>query len=425
MLKKHSTPIIWLLLVALAVAVALALWQFREAKAAEITVRAGRERAYYSALDSLTNLEADLSKALVASGPGQHALLLGRVSSLAGAASENLSALPAAYGADESGLKFLGQTADYAQTLAAAAAEGRTLSETDVHQLAQLMQKSGELRRHLENGEGFAYDAPSEEQKLSGIEYPSLLYDGPFSDGVRQGAPRGLSGEEITSEQAVEAGRAFLGAARAQRASDMQGPIPCWGVSAETDGVTITLQVTRQGGKILWMAPETAGFETKLGMEACVARAREFLESHGFGEMEPSFTQQYDGLAVISFAAVQDGVTLYPDLVKAQVRMDTGEVVGLEANNYWMNHTERENLAPQVDEQQALRAVSGRLTVTGSRLCVIPVDDGLNSGKTEKLCWEFAGEWNGSRYFVYIDAETGEEEKVLKVVAGNGGTLTI
>lgn len=425
MLKKHSTPIIWLLLVALAVAVALALWQFREAKAAEITVRAGRERAYYSALDSLTNLEADLSKALVASGPGQHALLLGRVSSLAGAASENLSALPAAYGADESGLKFLGQTADYAQTLAAAAAEGRTLSETDVRQLAQLMQKSGELRRHLENGEGFAYDAPSEEQKLSGIEYPSLLYDGPFSDGVRQGAPRGLSGEEITSEQAVEAGRAFLGAARAQRASDMQGPIPCWGVSAETDGVTITLQVTRQGGKILWMAPETAGFETKLGMEACVARAREFLESHGFGEMEPSFTQQYDGLAVISFAAVQDDVTLYPDLVKAQVRMDTGEVVGLEANNYWMNHTERENLAPQVDEQQALRAVSGRLTVTGSRLCVIPVDDGLDSGKTEKLCWEFAGEWNGSRYFVYIDAETGEEEKVLKVVAGNGGTLTI
>lgn len=425
MLKKHSTPIIWLLLVALAVAVALALWQFREAKAAEITVRAGRERAYYSALDSLTNLEADLSKALVASGPGQHALLLGRVSSLAGAASENLSALPAAYGADESGLKFLGQTADYAQTLAAAAAEGRTLSETDVRQLSQLMQKSGELRRHLENGEGFAYDAPSEEQKLSGIEYPSLLYDGPFSDGVRQGAPRGLSGEEITSEQAVEAGRAFLGAARAQRAADMKGPIPCWGVSAETDGVTITLQVTRQGGKILWMAPETAGFETKLGMEACVARAREFLESHGFGEMEPSFTQQYDGLAVISFAAVQDGVTLYPDLVKAQVRMDTGEVVGLEANNYWMNHAERENLAPQVDEQQALRAVSGRLTVTGSRLCVIPVDDGLDSGKTEKLCWEFAGEWNGSRYFVYIDAETGEEEKVLKVVAGNGGTLTI
>ena len=78
-----------------------------------------------------------------------------------------------------------------------------------------------------------------------------------------------------------------------------------------------------------------------------------------------------------------------------------------------------------MDESQALRAVSGRLTVTGARLCVIPVDDGLNSGKTEKLCWEIAGDWSGSRYLTYIDAETGEEEKVLKVVQGNGGTLTI
>ena len=407
-MKKHrSVPVILFLSIALAAAAALAFWQFKTAQAAEITVRAGRERAYYSALDALTNLETDLSKALIASGPGQHALLLGRVSTLAAAASENLSALPAAYGADEAGLKFLSQTGEYAQTLATAAAEGRTLTENDVQQLSALMQKSGE------------------EQKLSGIEYPSLLYDGPFSDGIRQGTPRGISGEEITAEQAVEAGRAFLGADRAQRAADMQGPIPCWGVAAQKGGVAVNMQVTRQGGKILWMAPETAGFDAALEMDACVERAQAFLAEHGFGRMQPSFTQQYDGLAVVSFAAEQDGVILYPDLVKAQVRMDTGDVVGLEANNFWMNHMQRENLTPAVDESQALRAVSGRLTVTGARLCVIPVDDGLNSGKTEKLCWEIAGDWSGSRYLTYIDAETGEEEKVLKVVQGNGGTLTI
>ena len=62
---------------------------------------------------------------------------------------ENLSALPAAYGADASGLKFLNQTSDYAQTLAAAAAEGRTLTQDDVNQLSELLEKGGELRRHL------------------------------------------------------------------------------------------------------------------------------------------------------------------------------------------------------------------------------------------------------------------------------------
>lgn len=426
MKKQHSIPIYAALAGAFVAVAALALWQFKTAQAAEIAVRAGRERAYYGAVDALINLETDLSKALIASGPGQHALLLGRAATRASAASENLSALPAAYGADEAGLKFLGQTEEYTQTLAAAAAEGRTLTEKDVEQLSALMQKSGELRRHLESGSGFAYDdAEGEEARLSGIEYPSLLYDGPFSDGIRQGTPRGVSGEEITAEQAVEVGRTFLGAHSAQRAADMQGPIPCWGVSVWLGDVAITMQLTRQGGKVLWMAPETAGFETLLDMDACVVRAQTFLAEHGFGEMEPSFTQQYDGLAVISFAAVQDGVMLYPDLVKAQVRMDTGDVVGLEANNFWMNHTRREALSPTVEEAQALRAVSGRLAVTGARLCVIPVDDGLEAGKTEKLCWEFSGTWAGSRYFAYVDAETGEEEKVLKVVAGSGGSLTI
>ena len=42
------------------------------------------------------------------------------------------------------------------------------------------------------------------------------------------------------------------------------------------------------------------------------------------GEMEANHYQVYDGLAVINFVAVQDGVLLYPDLVKVQVRMDTG-----------------------------------------------------------------------------------------------------
>ena len=107
------------------------------------------------------------------------------------------------------------------------------------------------------------------------------------------------------------------------------------------------------------------------------------------------------------------------------VRMDTGDIVGLEANNYWTNHTVRENLTPALSAEEAQRFVSGRLTVEGSRLCVIPVDDGMNTGVTEKLCWEFSGTWSSSRYLVYIDAQTGAEEQVLKVVTGNDGTLTM
>ena len=91
MLKKRLFPLVVVLSIALVAAIGLAFWQYQEAQASGLAVRAGRERAYYSALDALTNLETDLSKALIASTPGQHALLLGRVATLATAASENLS----------------------------------------------------------------------------------------------------------------------------------------------------------------------------------------------------------------------------------------------------------------------------------------------------------------------------------------------
>ena len=45
-----------------------------------------------------------------------------------------------------------------------------------------------------------------------------------------------------------------------------------------------------------------------------------------------------------NFAAQQEGELPYPDLIKVQVRMDTGDVVGMEANNYWINHVTRNSL---------------------------------------------------------------------------------
>ncbi|MDR0896350.1 MAG: germination protein YpeB [Oscillospiraceae bacterium] len=415
-------------LLLLALAIAFGLWQWRSARAMELDLTAAREKAYFSALDGLNALETDLSKVLIAESPGQHALLLSRIASLAAGISENLAALPAAYGADADGLKFLTQTADYAQTLATAAAEGRLPSETDTEQLMALKTRSGELRAHLESGADFAYDAMPAAEKASGIEYPSLLYDGPFSDGLRRGTPRGLTGSAVTAEEAVAIATAFLGGERVQQAvrtSDTGGPMAAWGVSLNLGDVQVTAAVTQQGGKMLWITPEHAGFEAQLDMEECIVHAKAFLNSRGFSDMQDSYTQQYDGMAVISFAATQDGVMLYPDLVKVQVRMDTGAVIGLEANNYWMNHATRERLHPAITEEEAKLAVSSKLSISAAQLCVIPLSDGLGSGRTEALCWEFDGQWNGDRYLIYIDAETGEELQVLKVVLGGGGILTL
>lgn len=44
------------------------------------------------------------------------------------------------------------------------------------------------------------------------------------------------------------------------------------------------------------------------------------------------------------------------------------------------------------------------------RVCVIPYLGG------ERLCYEFTAEYEESRFLVYIDAQTGEEVEIFKVI---------
>ena len=253
------------------------------------------------------------------------------------------------------------------------------------------------------------------------MDYPSMIYDGAFSDARHYGSPKALGEGRIDQRQAMEAARAFVGEERVrsvEAAPDSGGALASYGVKLTlNDGVVLNAEVTRQGGKMLWMVPEHAAFEPGWTLEECAEAARDFLLDRGYGEMEANHYQVYDGLAVINFVAVQDGVLLYPDLVKVQVRMDTGEVVGLEANNYLMNHTERTGLSPALSGEQALEKASSRLEAGQARLCVIPYREG------ERLCYEVPGRYEGREYRVYIDAITGEEAEVLMMVDSVGGRM--
>ena len=76
-------------------------------------------------------------------------------------------------------------------------------------------------------------------------------------------------------------------------------------------------------------------------------------------------------------------------------------------------------LEPVASEDEAREMLSNRLEVDGSRLCVIPTDEG------EKLCWEFQGMFAGARYYAYVDAVHGKAEKILRVERTPDGETAI
>lgn len=433
MTKRQHRIFYSFLSVALALALIYGAWQSARGMRVSRALEETYQSALAEAIDHLNGLNVNLEKLLLAR---ESSVLLAQISRQAGEAQSCLALLPLSHQATGEAIRFCAQTGDYAQALL----KKQTITPQDEEQLEKLAAQAALLWGQLElsrrqmrdqsldflNDEGVFYlnaqgDArPVEQLYDEAMEYPTLIYDGAFSDARHLGPPKGLPQGDITQAEANAIALSFVeGGLSARAAPSTGGTIPAWGVTVDTADAVLNLEITRQGGKVLWMMPEHAEFEPLLTLDECRLKAAQFLESRGFESMEANHYQVYDGLATINFTAVQEGVILYPDQVKVQCRLDTGAVVGLEANNYWMNHIRRSDLRPRLTEKEARERASGKLHITHTRLCLIPYLGG------EKLCWEVAGAYEGSEYRVYIDAHTGEQRELLKIISTENGILTV
>ena len=419
---------------------AAAVWGWSRSARAEgyqNTLSGVYDSAYLSALDALRSAQYKLEKALLSDAGAQQAQLLAAVSADARSIGASLSVIPLSHTAIRDTIKFSNQLSDFSASLIRAR---DTVMTADEQETARSMIDACErLHAALSDAQAlgaqgaddmrvYFLEADGDARPLeraggeNGIQYPTLIYDGPFSDARETGAPKALGTRVITYEEAERLAREFVGDGRVtgmQRGTESGGVIPTFGVTVRAGDVTLEVAVTKTGGKVLWMMPDTAHFEANKSVEECRASALQFLESRGYLNMTPTYFQVYEGLAVVNFAATQGNCVLYPDLIKVQVRMDTAQVVGLEANHYLMNHVSRFGTTPALSAEDALGAVSALLSVESTRLAIIPDD------YAERLCWEFKGQYRGHVYLVYIDANTGVQADILRLIEDGTGILTI
>ena len=429
---KRSIPFVAMACVLIALVVGLSLTSDRAASAERMLTEAFASAVYGSA-ENAQSLALLLEKAVVSSDPRQVVTLLAQASHKAGDLARDIVFLPLSHEAMAPTVAFLHQIAEDALTVAGDAAAGtlpdtQTLSKLTRHR-ALCMQLASHLALAQKEAasSGFAlpldsvfYEAPSAgERPLEAVHEGDGAIDYPAPANAAA-SPKGLTGDTVTAAQALDIARSFVGEDRfvsASSAPNTSGAIPAFGVTVMTDGLQLNLDVTVTGGKILWMMPETASFPQMLPAEACTAASARFLRERGFGDMQLIATQVYDGLCVATYAAVQEGVVLYPDIIRVQVRMDTGEVVGFEAHQYWMNHIERTLAEPSLSESEARAGLSEAVTAAKGELCLIPWR------QTERLCWSFRVTHGGTAYMVFVDAFTGHELEVVKIIEQQDGTL--
>lgn len=375
-----------------------------------------------STVKQMDDMEHALEKALLSGSHENRILYLTDVSDSAGQALRSLSFLPLSHPDTMKAMKLNNQLGDYANALIGSG----ILTGNDAQQLSALIAACRNCTRMLYENQGLYlektiassfYPAQDTETVDQSLSYPTLIYDGPFSD-ARQETPLPFDGEEISWEEAAQIAKNFVGENQVlsvTKGTDTYGPNPCHGITLTLKDITLEAAVTKKGGKVLWLTPDRGAFTPLCSLEQCRASAREFLQRNGFPEMESTFFQVYEGVMVIAFAAKEGDVLLYPDLVKVQLRMDTAQVVGAETKSFWQHHKQRSLPTAALSEQEARQRITPYLQVTGSRLCLIPKNE------EEILCREISGTWQGKEYRVYLNAQTGEQEDLLQIVESSAG----
>ena len=412
----------------------------------------GYRQAFTELTTAAGELDAALEKVTYATTPSLFAALCAQAYAKALAAQTALGELPYGNVELEQTAAFFAKAGDYAMAMARGTNGEGVCTDENRETLRGLAAAAGELsatlqalQLQLDGGALHPEDVAAVEARLAAAaedggqitggsafqtveadfpQVPTLIYDGPFSEHLSGRTPQMLEGlPQVTEEEARRAAAAFAGL-RAEvftRTSDGAGNLPAWGFSALADGGELYVEITKQGGQVLQMLSSRPVGEAALSRKEGVEQAASFLDAHGYQDMAPSYFLEGDGILTVHFAPVLDGVYCYPDLVKVGVALDNGDVVSFEAHGYLMKHGAREPAAPAVSADEAAERVDSSLTILSRQLALIPT-----GGEYEVLCHEFKCQnADGGHVLVYVNAATGQQERILLLLEDENGTLVI
>lgn len=403
----------------------------------EAYTKAQHQKSLSQLLNSVNQLETALEKAQYVPEGSMRQTLAADVWKESQLASAALASLPLGDQRLEQVETYISQIGDYAYYLMRSSAYDRADAQEwntlcSLYENAQgILTHMDQLKEQVDTGSASFRSVTAGVQSTDGIssafmqindefpEYASLIYDGPYSDHVSQRRPKALEGQATLSlDQAREKAAALLAVQPSQLSLDYEsdGQIPCYAFSCDTR----TAAISKQGGLVLSMTDNRGLGESSLSAEQAIEKAAEYLRSLGLPEMTHSYYTVYENIMTINFHSRENGVIVYPDLVKVGIALDDGSVVRLDTAGFAMNYHDRQPAAPAVSQETGRQTIPDSLTVESENLVYIPT-----TGYNEVLCWEFVCKTASDGHaLLYINCENGQTENILLLIEEGNGTLT-
>ena len=177
----------------------------------------------------------------------------------------------------------------------------------------------------------------------------------------------------------------------------------------DKNGAMLFAEIDRTSGKLVGFDYYEDCSAENFDIDNAKLIAEQFLQKQGYEDMTAVRFSQSGSTTDFTFVYEKDGVAYYPDAVRVKVCRSRGVVSGMNATRYLKNHKERAEVAAKITMENAHGKISDKLTVESSRLAVV------QTARGERTAYEFLCSYEEANYFVYVDAETGEEISIVNV----------
>lgn len=445
--KRTLVRIISYGLAAFFVAVGFAVSGYSLACDYRMELEGGYQRALTDLSSNVSTMDTLLRKTQYASTPTMYASLASGIWREASAAKANLNLLPVTESSLDNVNKFLAQVGEYTLSLSMRMAAGEDLTAVERETVATLSSLATEVNSKLNeliaavsdksvmltevsrktngflagiNNEGIGISGGFEDVENGFEEYPTLIYDGPYSDNLFNRESVMLKSESgVFEEVARQKAAAAFGVSEQEVLSGGEGGgvIPSYYFSCGEKFA----EISKAGGYLITMTDGRMLEEEVISYEGALSAAEQFLDKIGYKNMKSTYYMIEYGVCTINFAYEQEGVLCYPDLIKVGVSMSDGSISSFDARGYIMNHRKRDFSALSVSAEEAKKKLSKGLSVEGMRRVVIPTDGGA-----EKECWELLCKAeDGTQVLEYFEVSTLNETDILILLQSENGALTI
>ena len=447
--KGHMLSVICVLLIIVAI---LGVILYKKQREYHQASENSYNMAFYELVDYVQNVETYLAKSLISSTPEHGAETLTHLWREANLAQSYLARLPIESQELSNTEKFLNQVSDYSYSLSRKNIYNESLTDEDLKNLKDLHGYSVELENTLNQlsedlntgrfriswGEltkkgtvAFAQQVDNiSKESFSNLEenfheYSGLIYDGAYSEHLTSTEKKGLTGEDVSQENARKKVEEFIGNNNIKEISNLglseNATIPVYDFSIKNNNdQNINISISKKGGHIVYMNTDREVSSEIISQEEANKKGKEFLNSKGFQNMKETYYLKQDGIVTINYAYMQDNVIMYPDLIKVKVALDNGEVLGIETTGYLNNHTSRDISNVKITKEEAKKTLNKDLQIQSEGLAVIPTQ-----WQSEILCYEFKGKVDDKEFLVYINAQNGREEDILIITNTPNGTLAM